>query len=442
MSVIRDEKINDYLTKVCFLVKNKKVHGNIKEELYNHIDEIIEEYIAQGKSEEVAIDEALLHMGDPKIVGKNLNKVHKATPDWVLLAMTIAFVLFGIFTIGFMEKSNAINEYGSSNYLFKTLIFTVIGCVLSFIILKIDYRNFKKYSKYVYIGTIIFSFFRLFTSRSILGGYNIYEYSNWINLGPITINIYNVVLFILILSLAGIYANYNWGSSKETLKGLVLGFIPCIIFILVPSADKLTIYTLSLLSLLIFSSLKLRYIIATISTLMLSFVYFIFSEPYRIERFFIFLNHSKDPNGSGWLFNQLTALRSSANLIGHDLNSSHDIVSRLQMNNDFIFAYILYTFGWIAAILLIATVLAFIIRIGFIGIKTKDNYGKLLVSGLCAFFFGQFALNILMNFSMTPVFAIGLPFISYGGSSLVINLISVGLITSVYRWRNSPYKIA
>ena len=139
----------------------------------------------------------------------------------------------------------------------------------------------------------------------------------------------------------------------------------------------------------------------------------------------------------GWIYNQIDMLRSPAGLFGQGGNYALDMLP--SANSDYILTYIIYTFGWIIGIILIALVLAFIIRIGFIGVNTRDKYGKLIVSGLCALFATQFLLNILMNLNLAPAFAISLPFISYGGTALIGNMFSIGIITNVYKWRNTPY---
>ena len=103
---------------------------------------------------------------------------------------------------------------------------------------------------------------------------------------------------------------------------------------------------------------------------------------------------------------------------------------------EFALTSIIYCFGWIVGIIVIALVLSFIIRIGFISSNTKNTYGKLLVSGLWSFFTVQFILNILANFSLSPILGINMPFISYGGSQLVINVLSISIINNVYKFRN------
>lgn len=152
MSSIDNKNIEEYINNVCGLIKNKKVHESVSDELLSHIEEIVEFNTNEGKSEEEAINKALIQMGSYDVIGNSLNKVHKAEPDWVLLIMTSIFVLFSIFIMGFMNKNNALGEYNSNSYLLNTVIYSAIGIGIAYWILKIDYRNLKKYSKSIYIG--------------------------------------------------------------------------------------------------------------------------------------------------------------------------------------------------------------------------------------------------------------------------------------------------
>ncbi|EKY23287.1 hypothetical protein HMPREF0216_02957 [Clostridium celatum DSM 1785] len=109
---------------------------------------------------------------------------------------------------------------------------------------------------------------------------------------------------------------------------------------------------------------------------------------------------------------------------------------------EFVLTSIIYCFGWIVGIIIIALVLSFIIRMCFISINTKNTYGKLLVSGLCSLFTIQFILNILANFSLSPILGISMPFISYGGSQLVINVVAISIINNVYKFRNTHSELS
>jgi cell division protein FtsW (lipid II flippase) len=105
--------------------------------------------------------------------------------------------------------------------------------------------------------------------------------------------------------------------------------------------------------------------------------------------------------------------------------------------SDFIFTYIIYTFGWIAGALLAVLVILFLIRISHIAFYVKSSYGKFLICGFVAIFAVQFLWNILMNLSLAPIAAMGLPFISYGNSQFVVNMAVIGLISNIYKQRNA-----
>lgn len=433
MSAIGNDRVNNYINEVCGLVKNKRVHENIKEELLNHIDEIVEDQVSRGKPEEEAIEQAILQMGASDVVGKGLNKVHKAAPDWTLLLMTIGFILFGIFTLGIMERNNLMADGYQVNYMLKTAIFAGIGSIITVIILKVDYRNLKKYSKYIYLGTIAGMIFAIFFSSRIHGAIG------WITIGPISFNAFHIAIFTLVLSLSGIFEEWDWSNKKSIIQGALLAFGPCILFIQSYSMAHIAIYIIAVITLVIISGVKLRYILYPAGLLgILSVVYF-FKEPYRLERVTSFIKPMEDPEGAGWIYNQLNNIRNSATLFGKDPSL---VISKLpEANTDFILTYIIYSFGWIVGFILISMVLTFIIRIGTIGLKTKDRYGRLIVTGLSALFTTQFLMNILMNFTLMPTLSINMPFISYGGSSLIINMVSIAIILNVFKWRNTPYII-
>lgn len=106
------------------------------------------------------------------------------------------------------------------------------------------------------------------------------------------------------------------------------------------------------------------------------------------------------------------------------------------LHTDFIFAFITYTFGWLANILLIIFMIIFLVRIALIARQVKTGYAKLLISGIATVLAVQFVWHIVMNLGAAPIAGVGLPFISYGGSQLVINTAAVGMILSIYRRKN------
>ena len=200
------------------------------------------------------------------------------------------------------------------------------------------------------------------------------------------------------------------------------------------SLSTVLIYLIATFTIMHISGFKLKYLISISGTLSSILLLFIFNAEYRIRRFFIFLNSFQDIDNTGLIYNQLNTLRSSAGLLGADSPINSSVLP--DANMEFALTSIIYSFGWIVGIIVIALVLSFIIKIAFISSNTKNTYGKLLVSGLCSLFAIQFILNILANFSISPILGINMPFISYGGSQLVINMLSISIINNVYKFRN------
>ena len=431
MSAIGNKKIDNYIDDVCSRVKNKKVHKLIKVELLCHFDDIIEDCLDKGMSKDDAIKQAILQMGSSEVIGDDLNKAHKTNSDLLLLVITAILVFFGMFTLGFVQKNSPMNslEY-YPNLLGKSFVYLIISIAISLLFVKLDYRKLKKYSKFIYAFSILLMILTTFISSPVNG------VIGYIQIGNFSFNLLTINTLLLVVALSGIFDNYNWNSKKHCFIGILLLIAPSLIFIITPSLSNATIYLLSAFTIMIICGFKIRYLILTISSLLAIFSAFLLSEAYRIERFFAFSNPSKDPSGAGWIYNQLSSLNLSAGILGQGNNLTS--ITLPEAHTDFVFTSIIYSFGWIAGIILLAVILGFIIRIGFIGANTKDSYGKLLVSGICSLFAVQFLLSILANLSLSPILSVNMPFISYGGSQLLINILSIAIINNVYKQRNTP----
>lgn len=431
MSSIINRKVNSYVEEICGLIKNKRVHEDVKDEIISHIEELMKDYIDVGLSEDEAVDKAIKQMGSAEVVGKDLNKIHKAAPDWLLIGMTGTFILIGFLLLNFMQKNNMVsNNY--INMISNMAIYGAGGVLISLILLRVDYRALKEYSKIIYIVAIVLFIAGFFMSGAINGQIG------WIRVGNITVNAFTMAPFFLITALAGLFDGWNWEDKKFLFLGFLLVFAPCIFFILRPDIVNFVIYVIAALTIMLTSGLKLRYVLITIGIGTGAFWAFLASNAYRIERFTMFLHPEQDANGAGWIYNQLAMLRSNAGLFGQGKNFNYLMLP--EAHTDFIFTFLISCFGWAAGIILIALILAFIVRIFYVGTTVKDGYGKLLVNGFCALFAVQFLISVGMNLNLMPTLAVSMPFLSYGGSSLVINILSVTIISNVFKWRNTPYK--
>lgn len=431
MSTVKNSKIEKYLGEVCSLIKNKRVHENIKEEISNHIEELTQDYINEGFSEEEAVKKAIEQMGSAKMVGTDLNKIHKAAPDWVLLGMTGIFILVGFLTLTFIQKNNMLsNNY--INMIFNMALYGLSGILISIILLKIDYRDIKKYSKYIYIASV-----GLLIASFLSSNFGISN-NGWVGIGNITFNVFTIEPFFLIIALAGILDGWNWKNKKSIVIGALLILLPCIFFILGDALANLVIYAVATLTMVFISGVRFKHILFSVGTIVGGVIVYLLTQPNRMRQFIMFFYPEKNMSGSGWIYNQLEVLRSNAGLFGQGKSFSYSMLP--EAHTDFIFTFLIYCFGWAAGIILLALIFAFIIRIFYVGTTIKERYGKLLVNGFCALFLAQFIFSLGVNLNLLPTIAVNMPFISYGGSSLVINLLSISMISNVFKWRNTPYK--
>ena len=427
MFTVDNSQVEKYIDEVCSLVKNKKVHESIRIELRGHIEELISDYIDVGIDEPEAIKKAVAQMGSAEIVGHDLNKVHKARPDWMLISISSIFILIGILTMSHISKGGLLLRAGYDNILSRTIVYGVSGVVITFILLKFHYGSLKKYSRYIYSGSIALLILTTYGGVPVFG-------RSYLYVGGIAIDSFTIGAFFLIVSLAGMFDNWNWGSLKGIVKGFIIAFLPTLFFILGNSTSILIIYFIAIISLMIVSGLRIKYVMVSLGGIAALLLGFLLSAPYRIERFIDIIN----PRDSTlqYLYNSIHSLISSAGFLGKGQKITSAMLP--EAHTDFVLTYIIYAFGWIAGIILISLVIAFIVRIGFVAKGTKDRYGKLLVSGIFAMFTVQFILSISTSLAITLYPVVNMPFISYGGTNLIINILSVGIVSNVYKWRNTP----
>lgn len=429
--LMRNNEVQEYINKVCSLIKNKDVHYDINLELQDHMQTLKEEFINSGLSEDEATKKVISHMGNPELIGEQLNKTHKAKVGWGFIIPLLGFSLFGLIAMYFIQSNLAVDEAYYVKVFQKNLIFYILGIVLMTLLYFFDYRKLLYYSKHIYIVSVVFLISQLSFNIPVYGKYYLHFFF-------ITIDIIPLALILLVISISGIVKNLNLSKPYEFLKFLGIIIIPGV-FIIMMSISYGFLYFITCITLMITLKAKIYQMIICIITPIISLLTYILPFQHRIKRLFLFLNPASDPENSGWLYLQLKKAMASSSAFGNGFKIKPNTIPEL--HTDFIFTYISYTFGWIAAAILITLIAIFILKLINVAITTKNLYGKLLVSGFTAILTAEFLLNIGMNFGISPIIGISLPFMSFGGSQLVTNMIAVGLILSVYRRKDISHNI-
>ncbi len=423
MDLNHNKKIQYYISEVCKQIRFRDVHQDVKLELETHIQEILEEHLAQGSSEEEAVEKAIVQMGNADIIGKQLNKIHKPKPEWSILLFSFLFINIGLLGMYFIQ-SQGLLAYDIQIFE-KSLLFSFMGIISIIGFYFFDYRKFEKYSKHIYLGTLLFLIFTILWGNQVNGS------RSWLSFGPFNVNFVAVSPLLFIIALAGIINKLDWENNLQRLQGLALFAVPLILILKAPSISTGAIYSIACIVIMIVSGAKLKKLFLILGTFMTLLILSTITEPHRLDRILKFLNPAADPLGSGYLNIQLSKIIFDSGLWGQGLTFNHQVLP--EIHTDFIFAFITYTFGWIASLLLITFVIMFLVRIAGIARQVKINYAKLLISGFVSILTVQFLWNISMNLGLAPISDLGLPFISFGGSQLIINAATVGIISSIYR---------
>ncbi|HBC95224.1 MAG TPA: stage V sporulation protein E, partial [Clostridium sp.] len=182
------------------------------------------------------------------------------------------------------------------------------------------------------------------------------------------------------------------------------------------------------------SGAKIKHMVGVVGLVALAGIAGIIFEPYRMARFTSFINPWADPKGSGYQLIQSLLAMGSGGIWGVGLGRSRQKCYYIpEPHNDFIFSIIGEELGLIGCTIIIALFVVLVWRGIVIAVKARDTYGTLLATGITSVIAVQAIINIAVVTGSMPVTGVPLPFISYGGSSLVINMIAMGVLLNISR---------
>jgi len=344
----------------------------------------------------------------------------------VNLGLLISIVVLSFYSLTALYVINV------EKFVLKQVVYILVGFLLFLFISSINFRVLKFYAVPLYI----FSFLLLLAVLVI--GVAINSSKRWINVfGFFSIQPSEFTKISLILMFAWIFEkNYN-NFEKFAFSVLVLIPVSAIVF-LQPDMGTSLVFAF-IFFLLISFSLPIKYPLSLVA-IVLAFVPFLpkILKPYQMERILTFFDPYRDPLGSGYNVLQSIITFGSGKLFGKGLSQS--TMSRLNFvpvqYADFILSAIGEIWGFFGIIVVLACfayILYFSIRAYSL---TKNKFGKYIALGVFAMMFFQILVNMGMNMGIMPVTGIPLPFLSFGGSAMLTNFIALGLVQSVYNFRD------
>ncbi|MBI3379871.1 cell division protein FtsW [Candidatus Gottesmanbacteria bacterium] len=346
--------------------------------------------------------------------------------DYWILTFAILFSLFGILMI--FESSNVIafKQFGDKYYFIKEqLKWFGLGLIGLIVTSFISYKRFYNWSFPLLILTII-SLLMVFIPGV---GIKTLGASRWLNIGFIKFQPSEMAKLVIIFYLSA------WFSNKETSRLLpFLLLISLVVGLVVIQPDLGTAIILTFIAIILYflSGAKIWHFLMLIPAILFSVLGLIITSVYRFRRFTTFLNPNSDPLGASYHIRQILISLGSGGFWGLGLGSSRQKYQYLpEASTDSIFAIVGEELGFIGSAVLIILIIFFLYRLFLIARKAQDRYGFLMASGIFAFFASQMLINLGAIVALFPLTGVPLPFISYGGSNLVVSLTVVGIILNI-----------
>ncbi|WP_308697950.1 putative lipid II flippase FtsW [uncultured Thomasclavelia sp.] len=348
-----------------------------------------------------------------------------------VVIIVITIVLIGLVMVYSASNIWAGYKYNDSLYYIKRqIIFAVIGIILMFVVSKIDYHIYQKYTNKFLIGTFLLMILVLIPGiGSVRGGSR-----SWFNLGIISLQPSELFKIAIIIYGANYISNHyhELKKLKASFKLLFILFLGFGLIMLQPDFGSGVVMVCSIIVMLIVSPFPFKYFVMLGIIGVIGIIIMIISAPYRLQRIVAFLNPFADPLGSGFQIIQSLYAIAPGGILGVGYNNSiqkHFYLPEPQ--TDFIFAIFLEEFGLIGGIVLVGLYGYLFITVFNQAIRVKDLFGSFLMIGIISMIGIQTLINLGVVVGLFPVTGVTLPLMSYGGSSLTITLIAMGIVLNI-----------
>ena len=347
--------------------------------------------------------------------------------DFFLIFLTIITAVFGIIMI-----SSAAGEHPTRYVVMQTaaLILGLIGIIIISIL---DYDYLARLSKYIYwvcVGLLVLVLIP--GIGSLQNGAR-----SWFLLGPLSFQPAEIVKVGFVITFSKHLSDVGNGLNKpqNLWKVMLHPGILCFLMLLQPDFGTVVVFVMMAAAMLFMAGLNWKYILGAVGAViaLCPIAWFFLLRPYQKDRIIALFNPDLDPTGSGYHVIQSRIAVGSGKLTGMGLYNGSSRYNNLlpERHSDFIYSVVCEELGMIGAVLVLILLTAIILRCLYIGINARNSEGLYICTGVAAMLAFQAFENIGMCIGIFPVTGITLPFFSYGGSSLITNMLAIGLVLNV-----------
>lgn len=438
--------MEQYLEKLLSQIRCKKARPFIAEELKNHMECQIEDNLQEGMEYEEAERKAVEDMGDPIEVGISLDRIHKPRMAWGLLLLMAVISVFGIWvqcSILSQDSYQNLDAFSQAVYRGNVASFVVsvcIGFILGCLVYFLDYTGIAKYAKV--IGWVIIALGVLVVVGFF--GVDLHGVRYRVGFGALSVAVAPLMMFYVPVY-AGILYKYRNGEWKEFLKALMWMIVPVFIAFKIPNVAAAGIMLVSMFLQLMAAVLKgwfripikrtivcLWTAILILPATILGMLYsFHLLEQYQEDRIRSFLAGTGE---GSFLTGRIRALLTKAQWWGC---SDAQVIGNLpEFNRDYIFTYVITTYGGLIGLLIIVVLVALILSVFSIAFKQKNELGLVMGVGCGSLLLVNLGVNVLGAIGAIPPVSSFLPFFSLGRDNVLLSYVLVGIVMSIYRFKD------
>lgn len=348
--------------------------------------------------------------------------------NWSLLLLEV--ILFGI---GIWNLVSATGVQDKSLGLYKSqALWFGVGTCLTALILALHYSIFSRLAYFIYFANLILLGAVLLVGKSSLGA------KRWIGVGGFHIQPSEFMKLSMVICLAKYFESDQtfggYGIKDLVLPALLVG-LPAGLIMLQPDLGTALIILLTFVTMMLFMKIQPTTLIAiaVCSVIALPTVYKFGLKPYQRQRIVSFIDPTSDPKGSGYNSIQSMIAVGSGQLLGKGYRKG----TQSQLNflpehhTDFIFSVFSEEHGFVGCVILITLYMIFMLNGLSVAYQSHDKFGILLALGIMTIFFWHIFVNMGMVMGLLPIVGVPLPFLSYGGSSLVTSILGVAILTNI-----------
>jgi rod shape determining protein RodA len=349
--------------------------------------------------------------------------------DWLTILPILSIAIIGTLILIGLNMNGVINV--SQGLIIKHIIFIFIGLAIAIIISQIDYRVFATLIQPLFFGISTLLILVLIFGERINGA------KSWFSIGIFNLQPAEFAKIIVILIISHYFTRYH--HKINSFLSIILSLLPVFIIVslvlLQPDFGTAAILIFIWLGMLIFGGIKLQHIIILfmMGIVSISSLWIWVFKDYQKQRILTFLDPTSDPLGSGYNVLQSMKSVSSGGLTG----VKEQAIFVPEVHTDFIFSGLAQQWGFIGVSIYFMIILLIVGRILYIGFKSQDSFPRLILLGVVLSIIIQLMINIGMNIGALPITGVPLPFMSYGGSSMLVYWILIGLVLSIQKHKLS-----